>query len=221
MAERPTCGAMSKRTGQPCRSTVLFPNGRCQVHGGPTPHGAQLPQYKTGRYSKYLPPHLIDDYAVAQADPELLSHRGDLGLLELRVGELLGKLSDGRGRWEEARAAFGAVQAAWKASGIGMGAALARLALALEGEEREDVVWAEIRDTLENRRKLADSERKRLWELNQHLTTEQALTLIAALQEAVRAHVDDPDTLASIGTEFQRLANGAGTARLIGPKRGG
>lgn len=29
-----TCGAKSKRTGQPCKSKVLYKNGRCKFHGG-------------------------------------------------------------------------------------------------------------------------------------------------------------------------------------------
>ena len=32
--ERPRCGAKT-RSGQPCRSPVVFPNGRCRLHGGP------------------------------------------------------------------------------------------------------------------------------------------------------------------------------------------
>lgn len=29
-----TCGAKSKSTGKPCRSTQIFRNGRCKFHGG-------------------------------------------------------------------------------------------------------------------------------------------------------------------------------------------
>lgn len=29
-----TCGALSKRTSEPCRQTTLYANGRCKFHGG-------------------------------------------------------------------------------------------------------------------------------------------------------------------------------------------
>lgn len=29
-----TCGAKSKRTGQPCKQVALYTNGRCKFHGG-------------------------------------------------------------------------------------------------------------------------------------------------------------------------------------------
>lgn len=31
-----TCGAKAKSTGEPCKSTQIFRNGRCKFHGGPS-----------------------------------------------------------------------------------------------------------------------------------------------------------------------------------------
>ena len=31
-----TCGAKAKSTGEPCKSTQIFRNGRCLYHGGPS-----------------------------------------------------------------------------------------------------------------------------------------------------------------------------------------
>lgn len=31
-----TCGAKTKSTGEPCKSTQIFRNGRCKFHGGPS-----------------------------------------------------------------------------------------------------------------------------------------------------------------------------------------
>lgn len=28
------CGARAKSTGEPCKSTLIYPNGRCKYHGG-------------------------------------------------------------------------------------------------------------------------------------------------------------------------------------------
>lgn len=29
-----TCGAKAKSSGEPCKSTLIYPNGRCRHHGG-------------------------------------------------------------------------------------------------------------------------------------------------------------------------------------------
>lgn len=65
--------------------------------------------------------------------------------------------------------------------------------------------WQTIAELTEQRRKLVETERKRLVDMQQMITSEQAATLVAALTDAVRRHVDDPDTLAAIATEFDRL----------------
>lgn len=42
MAGRPrtqsgkVCGAIAKHTGKPCQAKMLYPNGRCRFHGGPS-----------------------------------------------------------------------------------------------------------------------------------------------------------------------------------------
>jgi hypothetical protein len=57
---KPTCGAKLRGKDVACRSTVLMAGGRCKIHGGATPKGPELPQFKEGKFSKYmyLPPQL-------------------------------------------------------------------------------------------------------------------------------------------------------------------
>lgn len=67
------CGAKT-RGGTPCKSPAME-NGRCRMHGGKTPHGDALPQYKTGLYSKYAPAQVrskIEQFL--DADPFDLTH---------------------------------------------------------------------------------------------------------------------------------------------------
>ena len=73
---------------------------------------------------------------------------------------------------------------------------------------REDgpntAAWTEIRETVDSRR-LAESERKRLVELNQYITVERATLFARALLESVRAHVTDPAARAAIAADAARL----------------
>ena len=83
------CGAKTRK-GTPCLRAPMV-NGRCNLHGGKTPIGAALPQFKTGRYSKYLPARLAERYHEAERDPELLSLRSELALVQARLAELISK----------------------------------------------------------------------------------------------------------------------------------
>ena len=67
------CGA-KKRNGEPCQGAAM-PNGRCRLHGGKTPTGPALPQFKHGRYSK-----CFKDLALGQRYEECLAN-GELGEL--------------------------------------------------------------------------------------------------------------------------------------------
>lgn len=51
MRKAPRCGART-RSGKPCQSPGM-PNGRCRMHGGPSPGAAKGNQHalKHGRYS--------------------------------------------------------------------------------------------------------------------------------------------------------------------------
>jgi uncharacterized protein YjcR len=51
MQKAPRCGAKT-RSGKPCRSPGM-PNGRCRMHGGPSPGAPKGNQnaFKHGRYS--------------------------------------------------------------------------------------------------------------------------------------------------------------------------
>lgn len=159
------CGAKT-RSGAPCRGAAMA-NGRCRLHGGATPAGIASANFRHGRYSKDLPARLAARFTEAQADPELLSLRAEIALIDARTNELL--------------------------AGIG------------SDSVRAAQVWPEIMAGFEQRRKLVGSEIRRLKEMQQMVTAEQAAVLIAALTDAVRKCVHDPGTLAAIASEFSRL----------------
>ena len=208
------CGAATRANGA-CRRAPM-PNGRCRMHGGATPVGMALPQTKHGRYSKYLPTRLAGRYAEALADRQLLELREEVSLLDARLAEVLGRLDSGEcgAVWRALREQMVAYR---RAQGEGKGS---EVAAALEQAERliehglqDYVVWAEIRALIEERRKLVESERKRLVEMQQMLTTEQAMVLLAAVADTVRKHVHDRSALAAISAELGKLM--AGEARAL------
>lgn len=79
------CGAKTRR-GTPCRSTKLYPNGRCHNHGGPST-GPKT--WKAGgRRSRKLAAFL-GNVAERMADPALLDARDKLAALDEAYEDLL------------------------------------------------------------------------------------------------------------------------------------
>lgn len=139
-------------------------NGRCRIHGGTTPVGMALPQYKHGRYSKYLPSGLAQKYNDALLDTELVTLRDDIALVDSKIQE----------RMEQAKS--------------------------------NPISFEELQPMIEQRRKLVESESKRLREMEHSLTIAQAMQIIRLLSDIVKRHVTDPKQLKAIQTELAQAA---------------
>lgn len=187
------------------------------MHGGKSLGGIASPTTKTGRYSKFLPAHLKDRYEDAIHDRNLLVMRDDIGLVDARVGDLVSKLdqADNAARWGEVRTAFEAYTEALDAAESTESEeaeetvefALQRLRSAIYAGRNDDAVWDKITDGLNERRKLVESERKRLVDLQQMITAEQANVLMKQIADSIRTHVTDPGTLQAISADLLRLLN--------------
>jgi hypothetical protein len=80
---------------------------------------------------------------------------------------------------------------------------LERLEEASEAEER--AAWREICTLFESKRRLAESEIRRLSVAQQIITAEQATVLVATLVDVVHRHVHDRNTLAAIQKDLARI----------------
>ncbi len=65
-------------------------NGRCPMHGCHAVSCPAVGTYNLGRYSNYLPAHLMDRYQSALADTELIVMREELALLDALTNEVRG-----------------------------------------------------------------------------------------------------------------------------------
>lgn len=203
---RVVCGAKT-RSGKPCGNTAVLANGRCRMHGGKMPVGAALPQFKTGRYSKYLPERLMERYQQAAADPELLALRDEIALIDARLNDLLSRVEAGEAGvlWENTRKAW--LSYLRKRDTPQEHEAQSLLDELIERGANEYQAWAEVHVIIEQRRKLSESEQKRLVAMRQMVTSEQAMMLIVALQDAVKRHVTDRAVLAAIAADVAALSN--------------
>src|SRR5688572_7711861 len=168
------CGAKN-RQGEPCQRWALAGRTRCRLHGGMSLVGTACPHFRTGRYSAYVPERLRERYEQAADDPELLSLRSEVALVDARLVDLLSRVDTGESGalWAELRRAYRAFARA-RLAGDDEPAALAKVEHLIERAGQDHQAWAEIGTLIEQRRKLAESESKRLITLQQMITAEQA-----------------------------------------------
>lgn len=206
--------------GAVCEITKIYSNGRCGIHGGNSPKGPRSSRYKTGRWSKYAVTALAEKYSELLEDEEIVSVRDDIALIDARIATLLERADEGGSTYvfEEIEEAFAAFDAARNDSDrIAMSHALRDLRAAIAKGRSEGLVWKEISDLMEQRRKMAATEHKRMTTMGQFISVEQANGLIAALLAAVRAEVKDGEIRQRLGDQFRTIAtrgfSGAGTRK--------
>jgi len=159
----------------------------CYRHGGRTRTGLAHPSLTAGRYSRSLPVRLAARYEESLQDPDLLSLRDEVAALDARIHEVMQGLDTGEsgGIWRDLRDAHGRGESA-------------TVSVLIERGATEAEAWSELLTLLEQRRRLVESERKRLVELHQVLTIDQAMDMLARVVLAVREHVTDRTALAGI-----------------------
>ena len=196
-----------------------MPNGKCRMHGGKVPAGIASPQFKHGRYSKYLPARLVGKYEEAAADPELLALRDDVALLDTRLVTVVSALDTG-----ESQEAWTSLFALWQQLDQDMASLLndgetpetmehtvAALGETIRNGLSQGYVWSEIRGLLKERSALVAGEQKRLVDMQQFVTATQAMGFVAAVMASVRKHFHDRAALASISADLTGLTVRSGS----------
>jgi len=200
---------MIKRNGERCRNPVRKGWTVCHYHGAgfpSNPGGLNNKQIVSGRHTPHLPSRLVETYLNYANSPEHLSMADELALLDTRMAELLTRLdtSDVKRAWlkvRHARQLLNGVDSDDKRLDDAIG--LLDEATGIKGEDAE--IWDEICAIVEERRKVADSERKRVTDAQQVMTYEKANMLVAFLMSSVQTHVQDPQVLRAIADDMKRV----------------
>jgi len=203
------CKAHSKRTGQRCKAQAVTGRTLCYHHGGRSLVGLANPNFRDGRHSRYLPKRLNELYAAALADPELLALRDDIALVDARIADVLTRADTGEsGRlWRDLQATFRRLNEA-KTDPDAVRRHLRDLGELIERGTADDATWAEVRALIEQRRRLVESEAKRLVQGQHMITADRLNLLLAVVVQVVRTHVHDRATLAAISADLGALVAG-------------
>jgi hypothetical protein len=180
----------------------------CRMHGGKSLLGPASPHYRNGLHSKFLPSRLAAAYTASVNDPKLLELRHDIATLDARIIDLLTRVDTGESGalWREAQAAVEAFdQAQARKRVTEMHVHLDRLKTLIRQGAGDSAAWQEICGLIEQRRKLVDSEQKRLATAHEMLTSEQAMVLLGAVVATIQKHVTDREILGAIALDLSRL----------------
>jgi hypothetical protein len=201
--------AKSRHSQEHCTCRTTPGREACRMHGGRTLMGL-APRLKTGRYSQSLPTHLAAEYERAAHDPEHLALRHALAVVDVRIHDLLGCVEVGEaGRlWRQARAAWQAMKHV-QAEGrpLMQTRAAQKLDELLAQAVGDDAAWHEILQLIEQRRKLVETEAKRLVAMQQMMTKEEAMRWLDTIVAILTRHVVDRETLEKISLDLNALVS--------------
>ncbi len=205
------CGAHSKRANKVCQSTALMAGKRCYMHGGNTPRGIASANFKDGKHSKLLPKNLRDKYNEAINDEKLIQLRSEIALAEVRRQDLMIELNKGNyGETLKGLKVLFKKAEDMKASGdlTSIAFLMPRIKELLDSSESADATWNKLMEVEDHKRKLIESETKRMLSAGQMLTMEGTIILMNQIGNLIKEVITDKESLRKVSTGLQKLMGG-------------
>jgi len=198
-----------KANGDRCKNPVRPGWKVCRSHGAgyrDKPGGLNNKQIVNGKYANHLPAKLLTAYEEFVEDPDIVSMRNEMALLDARIIELVDTIgtSTSEDAWFSVRRACG-VLGKKDIYEEDVEEAVGLLGNALVYNDNDDKVWKDLMNVIDNRRKLAETERRRIVDAQHTMTYEQANMIISYMMTSIRTHVEDPEILRAISEDMRRL----------------
>jgi hypothetical protein len=191
------CTATSKRTGERCEAWTVRGSHVCYHHGGRSLVGPASPAWRDGSRSKYLPIFTDEDiehYERVRNGAELLELSDEVAALDTLILRELkrAKVGEGTQLWKELGEAWSRFEDAQAAGEAGRASsALNRLRSIIKEGAMRAGAQLEAKDLMERKRKMSESERKRILEGQQVLRATEALTFAARVSAIVRRRISE------------------------------
>lgn len=152
---------------------------------------------KDGRHKNTLPKPFLEMYLESMNDPQLLELRDEISLLDLRINELTAKVKEGENdqMWEKVQALWRRFMFAVRTGDlVEQNKIINPLNILIQTGASERLAWQDIASLIDRRRKLVETESRRLIAAQHMITVEQAMMIltmtIGSLQEAVYLYAD-------------------------------
>ena len=173
----------------------------CRVHGGKTPSGIASANWKHGRYAKYLPTRLLEQYQEGLKDDDLLALRDEISLVRSRLTDLLQRVDSKESGhlWKLLQKEANLFDKANREQRMEDASEhLTEIRRLIRVGLADWAIWDEVGSTLEMHRRLVESERKRLVDMQQLITYEDAMSLITFVGGLIKEHVSNENEIGAI-----------------------
>jgi hypothetical protein len=201
------CGALT-RQGTACLQPAMR-NGRCRMHGGKTPRGAELPQFSHGRYSKAIPDRLSMRYEEALSDAERHDLRDEIALSEAKIDDLLAGMGRGesdsilllmRDKERQMRAAEA------RGDSERAGRRLREILTLIRCGGDESLAWKDVDGWIARKTRTVEADARIAATKQQMISVEEMMALIGLILSAIRRHVPDQSVRNALAQEIRAAA---------------
>jgi len=190
-------------------------NGRCRMHGGASLKGTDLPQFKSGRYSKSMHDWLVGRYQNALADGERHDLRDEISLAEAKIDDLLSKMVRGESDsgWLYLREVERKVQRDRSEDNPDHMRELIRVIRQGAGEAR---AWNAVERWTARKQRLVESDMRVAQTKQEMVSAEEVMALVAGILDSIKRHVEDQPTRRALARDIRALGDPGGVVVPIG-----
>jgi hypothetical protein len=139
---------------------------------------------------------MLADYEEAIADPNLISLRSDIAVVRARTNDLLKRVDSGEAGqiWRSLQDSYQDFKTARSAADpVKMQESLELLGTLIERGAADSKIWFEVISTIEQGRKLIDSELKRLQALQVYVDSGAVITMLTAIAIQLKEIIENRD----------------------------
>lgn len=178
------------------------------MHGGKSKRGAEHGQFKTGKYSKYMPKELLSVYGEMKDDPQLLSLRSEIALMDALLSSLLPKLDTGESgeSWDKVKDLVKTARRGYKSESL---ATLEDALDTMEDLANQRILHyethKEIKATVDTRRKLVEAETKITMQQDKAISVEQLMLFVTQVLGVIQEVVKDQKQQYAIAVKLQEF----------------
>jgi hypothetical protein len=151
-----------------------------------------------------------ESYLASVSDKELLALRNEISVIDARIADLFQRVDIGESGhlWLRSKEVLIQLRKALiSQDSKKVGESIIELDELIIRGSTDYGAWNEIENSIELRRRLVETERRRLVDMQSMITAEEAVNYLTAITLAVRENVSDPTVLNRIQTAFNRISN--------------
>ena len=198
-------------------------SGCCRVHGGKSLSGIASPSYKDGLYVKSLPKRYLQNYDQARNNPDYLKLQDSIGVVDARLMELMSGIDEKASshifnslisyvnQMEKSQAVLVRSQnirdeeqraRVREKANTEFLESINEIARLVKSGAKEWYIWNDITELIEKRRRLVETERRLLVDMNIMVRIEETFTRFNILMESIRRNVPDRNIRAAIQSDY-------------------